>query len=413
MKRTLALYRRAFSGLPQEIWLLALIMLINRSGTMVIPFMTLYLTQELQFTLVQAGLVMSCFGLGSVLGTWMGGQLTDRFGHYYVQFGALLSSGLAFILLLFMKSVLSVALTVFVLSMLADAFRPASMASVAIYSRGARTTRAFSLIRMAINLGFSVGPAVGGLLAARFGYNWLFIVDGVTCIAAGFLLLRLLPNWREETATAASDVGAAPPTPRQSAYRDKPFLVFVGLLSLSTIVFVQLFFTLPVFFREELMYSESRIGLILAMNGLLIALVEMPLVYRLENSLFTLRIVSVGVLLIGTSFLMYMLGAGLLIATIIGIVLISIGEMLYFPFTNTFAVERSSPGSRGQYMGLYEVGFALANVAGPYLGMQIAARLGYDVLWIGVFLLCLLVSGGLLLLMRWVHPASPGAAMGS
>ena len=155
----LRLYRDSFAGLSPAIWWLALITLINRSGTMVLPFLTIYLTQALDFSLQQAGWVMSCFGLGSVAGSYLGGYFTDRVGYYRVMFWTLFLSGGAFLLLMLVKTMLWFCLAVFLLSLIADGFRPASMASIAAYAKPENRTRSLSLIRMAINTGWSIGPA--------------------------------------------------------------------------------------------------------------------------------------------------------------------------------------------------------------------------------------------------------------
>ena len=186
------LMRNSYSGLSKDIWLLAFITLINRTGSMVILFMTLYLTSELNFTLTEAGIAMSCFGGGSVVGAWVGGFLTDRIGYYKTMFWSLIVAGMAFLVLMNMTTFLSFCITVFFVSTIADAFRPACMASISAYAKPENHNRSLSLIRLAINLGFACGAAATGILSAYYGYHWLFIIDGVTCIlAAGFLLLVL------------------------------------------------------------------------------------------------------------------------------------------------------------------------------------------------------------------------------
>src|SRR5688572_23492455 len=96
MKRILSLYSNAYGGLSREAWLLAVVMFINRSGAMVVPFLSVYLTESMGFTLRQAGILLSLFGVGSMCGTFLGGWLTDRIGHFKVQLGSLVFGGLWF-----------------------------------------------------------------------------------------------------------------------------------------------------------------------------------------------------------------------------------------------------------------------------------------------------------------------------
>ena len=384
--RSIQLYRNAFSGLSREVWLLATVMLINRSGTMVIPFMTIYLTQQLGFSFGQAGLVMSCFGAGSILGTYIGGRLSDRFGYYPVMFWSLFLGGGMFLLLMWMHTLVQFCVTIFFLSLIADAFRPANMSSVGAYSRPENLTRSISLIRLAVNLGFTVGPAVGGVLAASLGYNWLFVIDGVTCMSAA-LFFRSYLKPKPKLIVAGEETIEAPADPVRSPYRDKHFLIFVGLMLLTGIAFMQLFTTLPVFLKQEYGLSESLVGGLLALNGLLIAAAEMPLIYSIEGRFQRMALIRLGAILIGLSYLVLNLGHWVVLL-FVSIFAITIGEMTNFPFSNSFAVDRSNASNRGQYMALYSMSFSMAHVIAPTLGMQLAGQFGFFTLWMVMGGLC-------------------------
>ncbi|MEO5985191.1 MAG: MFS transporter, partial [Ferruginibacter sp.] len=189
---TLLLYRNAYDGLSRRIWLLSAVMLINRSGTMVLAFMTLYCT-HLGYSIKQAGWVVALYGMGSIIGALLGGRISDRFGFYFTQTGALFFGGLFFLLLGQMKTYNSICICVFFLSMVNESFRPANATAIAHYSTPQNRTQSFSLIRLAINLGWGVGSALGGFLAS-INYQLLFWVDGITNIAAAGMLLMILPK---------------------------------------------------------------------------------------------------------------------------------------------------------------------------------------------------------------------------
>src|SRR6476659_1813781 len=172
LQASLQLYRNSYSGLSRQMWWLALVIFINRSGTMVIPFLTVYLTSK-GYTLAQAGYVMAAFGCGSILGGYLGGRLTDRFGYYYVQVFSLLLNGILFIVLGQMQTLLQFMICIFVLSSLGESFRPANSAAVSAYSNENNRTRCYSLNRLAINMGWAIGPAIGGVLAS-INYHLLF-----------------------------------------------------------------------------------------------------------------------------------------------------------------------------------------------------------------------------------------------
>ena len=193
LRPIIQLYKDSFDGLSKDIWWLSLVTLINRSGSIVIIFLTIYLTTSLDFTLTQAGIAMSCFGAGSVAGAYIGGWLTDRFGYYWTMFWSLLLGGSLFFLIMYFQDFYSFCIMVFLLSTVADSFRPASMASISAYSKPENHNRSLSLIRLAINLGFALGSGAAGILISIFGYHWLFIIDGSTCIIAAFFFLYIIP----------------------------------------------------------------------------------------------------------------------------------------------------------------------------------------------------------------------------
>ncbi|HMH21027.1 MAG TPA: MFS transporter [Puia sp.] len=231
---TISLYRNAYSGLSKSTWLLCLVMLVNRSGTMVIPFMTIYLTSPaMGYSLGQAGLVMGIFGLGAVCGGFMGGKLTDRLGFHKVQLITLSGGGLLFMLLGQMHAYPLICVCTFLLSLVNEAFRPANSTAIAQYSKEENRTRSYSLNRLAINLGWAVGGAIGGVLAS-INYHLLFWVDGVTNIIAALLLHNFLsPSDEHDHRTGKANTG----DPVTSPYKDKLYLKFVGF----TILFASCF----------------------------------------------------------------------------------------------------------------------------------------------------------------------------
>ena len=278
MKNLYINYIDSFRGLSKEVWWLSLITLINRAGTMVIPFLSLYLTESLDFSLSNVGWIMSAFGLGSVFGSWLGGKLTDKIGYYKVMLFSLFTTGFLFIGLQYLTTFSSFCVGIFLVMLVADTFRPAMFVALSAYSKPENKTRSVTLIRLAINLGFSAGPAIGGLIITYMSYGGLFWVDGITCILASFLLLNVL---NPKTAKTIDEVEVVNP---KSAYGDKTFWIFLVAMSLFGIVFLQFFSTIPLYYKEVHALSELEIGLLMGMNGFIIFALEMPLVKWLEKS---------------------------------------------------------------------------------------------------------------------------------
>ena len=162
ISRTQQLYRKAYQGLTPETWWLSLVMLVNRSGTMVVPFLTIYLTRPaMGYSIARAGTVMGLFGLGAVIGAYISGKLIDRIGYYPIQIFTLTGGGLLFILLGQMKTYPAICGVTFLLSLVNEAFRPANSAAIASYSKPENRTRSYAMNRLAMNLGWAFGNAMG------------------------------------------------------------------------------------------------------------------------------------------------------------------------------------------------------------------------------------------------------------
>tara|TARA_R110002050_G_scaffold88375_4_gene186713 strand:+ start:33906 stop:35135 length:1230 start_codon:yes stop_codon:yes gene_type:complete len=394
MKRLLFNYFNTFDGLSREVWWLALITLINRAGTMVIPFLSLYLTQSLDFSLWEVGWIMALFGMGSVVGSWLGGELTDRIGYYKVMAISLLASGISFILLQYITSYVGFCVGVFVLMAIADMFRPAMFVALSSYSKPENRTRSITLIRLAINLGFSAGPALRGLIIFALGYGGLFWIDGLTCFIAGMLLLKIL---NPKKAKVIEQVKVANPA---EAYTDKAFMILLAAMTLFGLAFFQLLSTLPIFYKDVHSLSEAEIGLLLGLNGFLVFIFEMPLIKWLESSKNSMsKLILIGVLLTAMSFIVINF-IGWIGALIIGMILISFGEMIVFPFSNSLALNRSVKGNQGQYMAYYSISFSIAHIFGHSIGMNLVANLGYKYTWHIITLVALSSAVFILLFMH-------------
>jgi len=364
-------------------------MLINRSGTMVVPFLTIYCTQKLNFSIVEAGMIMAIFGLGSVFGAFFGGKFTDKIGFYYLQIGALLSGGLMFILISFLESFLSLGIGTFILSMCNESFRPANSTAIAYYSNDKTRTRSNSLNRLAVNLGWSFGGALGGFLAS-VDYHLLFYVDGFSNILAAIFLIRLLPAVNKTKPKEAESRAIKV----HSAYHDKLYLAFIFLTILFTSCFFQLFTLQPVFFKIEWQLSEQFIGGLMALNGLIIVFTEMLLINNLEGKRSPLYFTGIGVIIAAFSYSILIFFPAAAWLAVISIILVTIGEMISMPFMNTFWMSRSNERNRGEYAALYSIAWSVAQIIGPIYGSFLIQYGGYKLFWTFVMGICLLTACG-------------------
>lgn len=380
MRKFFLTYRSAFEGLSTESWMLSLVMLLNRIGGMVIPFLTVYLITELNFTTAQAGIVMSFFGIGGLIGSVVGGWLTDKVGAFYIQFLSLLLTAPVFILIYQLSSIVEISAAVLLLSFINETFRPANSAAVAMYAKKGNLTRSFSLNRMAVNLGFSFGPALGGFLAT-ISYAWLFYGNSIGSVIAALVFFFYFFRREKRNPLAQNVSRETEEEPLfKTPYKDGWFIFFSIFSFLFAAVFFQLLTVLPLFYEQGLGFSNSTIGLLLAFNGVFVFLTEMPIVQWADNKFniytslilgaFTLFIAFVWLLIDNSLFSCYM-----------SMAFLSLSELLVLPFMATVAAQRSSEKNRGSYMGLQGLSISLAFVVMPYLATQLIEGYSFAHLW--------------------------------
>ena len=370
-------YINNFKGFTREIWILAIITFINRAGTMVLPFLSKYLKENLHFSYSQVGWIMVSFGFGSMLGSWLGGKLSDKIGFYKIMIFSLFTSGIGFLLLQFVTSFVGLCIGMFSIMFIADMFRPAMFVSLGAYAKPENRTRALTLVRIAVNLGFAAGPALGGLIIMSIGYRGLFWVDGSTCILAIGLFALLV----KEKKKPISETAKIDESKRISVFKDKIFWVFLFVSFVTAMIFFQLFTTLPLYHHERFGLTEFETGLLMTLNGLLIFALEMPVVSYFERKkVHKLKIILWGTLLMSISFYLLLINIWAVIL-VISMIFVSIGEIFSFPFSNAFALSRAPAGHEGRYMAIYTMSFSTAHIVSSKLGMEIIGHFGYQWNW--------------------------------
>jgi MFS family permease len=381
----------ATAGLPRPFWFIWAGTFVTRAGSFVLPFLALYLTQELHLSLARAGLVVSLYGAGSAVAAPLGGFLADRIGRRAVMVTALGVGGAGMITLGFAHRLEVLAPAIFLVALVSDMYRPAMQACVSDLVGAADRVRAFSLVYWVINVGFAIGLSIGGLLAAR-SYTWLFVGDGATTLVFAALIAVGVPETRPTPAPSAE--GA--PRPHALAgflvpYRDVNFVLFLALSFLFALVFMQGAAAFALDLTAHGM-SKAVFGRVLALNGVLIVIVQPflgPVLARRNRS----HTLATGAVLVGLGFGMNAL-AHTVPGYVAGVVVWTIGEMMVLPVANALVADLAPAEIRGRYQGAYGLSFGLAVCAAPALGMFVLERFGSVVLWSGCLAIGLAVAAG-------------------
>jgi len=387
--------------LPREVWILVAATFVNRAGTMVLPFLVLYLTRTQHASGGKAALALTTYGIAALMAMPVAGRLTDRAGALGVMRGSLFCSGALLLLYPLAHHFPSILGITFLFAILNESVRPPSLALVSELVPPDRRKSAFALNRLAVNLGMSIGPAVGGVLAA-YSFRWLFFTDGITSMLAGLVLTFAWPR-RARVKTSepqwddASDLGreigadtpvllpAAHPAADLRAFRNPQMLYFLAALIPAQLVFFQFTSTLPLFLVRHLGMPEAIYGTIFTLNTLLIVALEVPLNSAMEKWPHG-RSLALGAILYAAGYGSYALVTkawGVYAAVVIW----TFGEMIFMPASSAYAAEIAPKERRGEYMGLYTMSFSVAFATGPWMGATTLERWGPQVVWGAAFAL--------------------------
>jgi MFS family permease len=388
---------RGIGQLPKEIWLLSITTLINRMGTMGLPFLIVYLTKSLGYSATEAGLVLTIYGAAALVAAPFSGQLSDAIGPLRVMKLSLFLSGVVLVLFPLAKSYPAIIIATILWSIIGEAFRPASLAIISDAVESGRRRVAFSANRLAVNLGMSIGPALGGILLL-YSFPLIFWIDGATSLIAGFVLTLTMKV--EPQHHRSSDEFRAT---RKYPFDDRRLLFFVAIIFPIFVTFFQHVSTLPYVFVQELMLSPSLFGFLFTINTVLILLVEIPL--NLSMAHWSHRhSLALGSLLVGLGYggMMFVTGFW---SVAITVVIWTFGEMIFLPSASAYVAEIALPERRGIYMGVFQMTGNAAFAFSAWFGMKLLEGLGASMFWGVIFAVCV-ISAILLLRLQEQHSRS-------
>ncbi len=377
---------RSLRGLPRDLWVLSGATLINRLGTMVIPFLVLYLTRELGFSPARAGLALGVYGAGSIIVAPISGRLCDRIGGLPIIRASLIGSGLMLLVFPLVRTFPAVIALTLAWALFNEGGRPATLTLIADLVSDEQRKPAYALMRLAINLGMSVGPAAGGFIAA-YSFRSIFAVNAFTSLSAGIFLilvpLSAVAHARSGHAAIEAEEGEIR-APRRVLFADRRLMVFLFANFLVSVVFFQHDGALPLFLVQDLKLSPAFYGTLFTVNTIMIVFLEVPLNAATSHWPHR-RALSLGAALFGVGSGLFGFAGGPAMI-LFGIVVWTFGEMLLFPQASAYVADIAPPHRRGAYMGAYSMAFSIAFAVGPWAGTAVFARFGARTLWASVFL---------------------------
>lgn len=377
-------YLNKLKQLPQPLFYMSAGTFLNRMGSAAVMFLLLYLHNHRLLSLVFAGTILSCYGVGALFAGPIGGWASDKYGALQVSLLSLCISGILMLIYPFVPIALLIFMT-FLWGLAGEAYRPASQVMMSHLCEPEQRKLAYSLNRLALNLGMSIAPLLGGILVI-WNYDAIFYVDGITSILAAIFLHQCLSKYFKEH-SIFGDKRQAFFTSLLIVLKDHRMLHLISAMILSLMIFFQQTSTLSLFMVNELHLTTTLFGLTCVLNTIIIVLFELPISIKMSNSKFHTTL-ALSAICIASGFGLYYFAQGL-VTIAIGVVIWTLGEMILFSTIAAYIFKIAPEKYRGTYMGLYSMGINIAFIAGPLIGTFLYHK-NDKILWFACFLIGLL-----------------------
>ena len=392
--------RKVYYEYPGQFWVLILGTFIDRlGGALMFPFFTLYITRKFDVGMTEVGVVFGLFSIASVAGSSFGGAMTDHLGRKGMLIFGLIASAMSSLLMGLVESIELFFATVLVVGVFAHSGSPAQQAMVADLLPEKQRAQGFGILRVVANLAVAIGPAIGGLLAAR-SYLLLFVCDAVTSIVtAGVVALAITetkPARREgeQQQTMAQTFGGY-----WNVLRDAAFALFLLGCMLRSLVSMQMPTTLPVYLQDVHGVSEQGFGYILSLNAAMVVFLQLPIT-RWIKGYRPLIIMAVGMVLYAIGFGLYGF-VSVYALFLVAIATLTVGEMVIAPTSQALASRFAPEDMRGRYMAVYGFSWAVPTAFGPLLAGLIMDNSNPRLVWYATGLVGLMAAGLFVWLQHW------------
>ena len=384
---------------PRVFWILMVITFVDRiGGALIFPFFALYITSKFGVGMAEVGVLFATFSLSSFAGSTIGGALTDRFGRKGIIIFGLIASSLSSLAMGVTNSFQMFFVLALFVGILSDVAGPARQAMVADILPEDKRADGYGIMRIAFNLSVTIGPAIGGLLAAK-SYLALFITDAAISLVTAVLIAMFIPETKPE-----AHPDAPQPTVASSfagygkVLRDTAFMLFLGAVMLQVFTYMNMNTTLGVFLRNEHGIPEFRYGLLLSLNAAMVVLMQFPITRRIKDYP-PMLMMTFGTVLYAIGFAMYGFVSAYFMF-VAAMVIITIGEMIVSPVSQALVASFAPEDMRGRYMAVSGFSWGIPFAIGPYLAGLIIDGPNPNNLWYVAGFVGLLAAFGFLSLHR-------------
>lgn len=388
---------RIVGRFPRPVRLLIFGTLVNKLGTFILPYLALVLLRDFHLAEGAAAKLLFAYGAGSLVSILVGGVLTDQLGRRRTLLLSLFGSGLLAVAMGAAPSARLFVPLLVAFGFVGDLYRPAASAVIGDLLPSSERASGFAGLRMAVNLGWAAGTALGGVFA---DWNWrlLFLGDGLTTLAYGLIVYLAIPDTRPGAIVEPALRTAAPPAPAADAADRAPaatqhaprlapaspltdgvYLQMMAAAFVFTLIFCSHLSVFPLTVTRGAGYPAKVFGALEAVNGVLIACFEISIVAQLRR-FRRLRLAALGYLLCGAGF--GMLGLVMHWAWfLLAVVVLTAGEILASPQAMAFVADWAPPSARGRYLSFYQAMWSIAFALNPAIALPLHAALGERTFW--------------------------------
>jgi MFS family permease len=404
MNNLLQRTRNVYNEYPRAFWIYNIIVFIDRlGGFMLYPFFALYLTQKYEIGMSTVGLLFAIFSISGMVGSALGGAIADRMGRKTVIIFSLILSSLSALGMGFAPTLGIFIAVIVVVGTLSSIGHPAHEAVVADLLPQEKRAEGYGIIRVVFNVAVIIAPPIAGLLIAN-SYLTLFIVDAVISLISATIVIFALPETKPQA-------HAQPETMKQTfagygrVFKDTPFLAFIGVTVMMTLVYMNMNSTLGVYLRDQHGLPEIRYGWLLSINAIIVVLFQFWVTRRLEK-FKPMLMMAAGSLLYAIGFAMYGFVPTFALF-VFAMVIITIGEMVVSPFQQSLVASFAPENMRGRYMAVSGLSWSISFTVGPYFAGLILDSTTPSLLWAFCGLVGILATLGFVALNKARHSAAP------
>lgn len=374
-------FKTQFTAFPRSFRILVAATFIDRvGGALIFPFLSLYVAQKFDVGMTQVGLLFGTWSLSSLVGSTIGGALADRFGRKSIMiFGLLFSAGSA-IFMGFVQNMNTFYILAIIAGVFSDIGHPAQQAMVADLLEGDQRTEGFSLLRIVANLAVTIGPAIGGVLAG-VSYLLLFVIDAFASTLTALIVLKAIPETKPERTD-----GHKPDSLLQTlagygkVLKDRLFVAFVLATIIMILVYTQMYSTLSVFLFRVHDVPAQGFGYLMSLNAAMVVFLQYWIAGKVKH-LPPMLMLVVASLLYGFGFGLFgfVSSYGFFM---LAMVIITIGEMVHIPVSQSLVAFFAPEDMRGRYMAAFGYSWAIPNTIAPALAGVVMDNYAPQLIWV-------------------------------